>query len=449
VSVPPILLPQSHPAWYRQIVNALTLTPLPYALAHYLSYVRNSPPSSIPKPASPPRGRFGLPPGGSSESKLRRRRASLAASGVLAGPGVRLNAPCAGLGVTLQKSAKLNAWPGVLKPLNRLWLPPGVLIIDDGSGAGFDGGVDGAMARFDAPFIAAAGDGEVARYSSRSAPSSPAAPSFLLRCRRPRGRLGGGVRGGDPWKTAGMASSSFSNRGDSEIVEALETKEKLGASAVDAAKLAEKRVSSGDDASPMFRLGRWLCSGDDCELGRLLRALRDGWGVLDMRSVWKRVRLRGTVLLPSGYAGSENMGAVMGEDWYGRVYGRESEEWEGEEEPEERTLVSAPRCRSFSKRASTMLKDRRSSPFLALYEARARRSCNLRLIYGGQSRCEVRWRQGLLLTLATSARRRTRPVTSSSGVPGRISAIMATQIAFSPAQWRTMRGEVEPSSVGG
>lgn len=55
----------------------------------------SSPPSSMPRPVSflaeprPTLLRFGLPPGGKRDSKFNLRLASLAASGVFAGPGVR------------------------------------------------------------------------------------------------------------------------------------------------------------------------------------------------------------------------------------------------------------------------------------------------------------------------------------------------------------------------
>lgn len=144
---------------------------------------------------------IGLPPGGANESKFNLRLASLAARGVLVRPGVRLpKAPWAGLGVMFTKSAKLNCWPGVLNPAMKLPPPPppppGVDIMDDGRAAVLDGGVDGAKIRDD--FGAAlAGEGDVAKYNSKSAPSSPAA--WLLRGRNERGLVGGGVRGGDEW----------------------------------------------------------------------------------------------------------------------------------------------------------------------------------------------------------------------------------------------------------
>lgn len=72
------------------------------------------------------------------------------------------------------KSAKLNCWPGVLNPATKFPPPPGVDIMDDGRAAVLDGGVDGAKIRDDLG-PALAGEGDVARYNSKSAPSSPAA----------------------------------------------------------------------------------------------------------------------------------------------------------------------------------------------------------------------------------------------------------------------------------
>lgn len=95
-------------------------------------------------------------------SKFNFRRAPPVA-GVLPASGVRLNAPCAGLGVTLTKSAKLKLVPGVLGPKPIQFEPfiPGVMW-DEGRGVDLQGGVEGAWTVvFAAPFMA--GDGEVAR----------------------------------------------------------------------------------------------------------------------------------------------------------------------------------------------------------------------------------------------------------------------------------------------
>jgi hypothetical protein len=99
----------------------------------------------------------------------------------------------------LTKSAKSNAWDGVLGPpkTDRRPPPPGVVIMEDGRFMSlfFGGGVDGGCIRALAEGFA--GDGDVARNSNRSAPSSPDLP-FLSLTRRPTLpllRTGGGVRG--------------------------------------------------------------------------------------------------------------------------------------------------------------------------------------------------------------------------------------------------------------
>ena len=71
-------------------------------------------------------------------------------AGVFIAPGVRDQAPCAGLGVTLMKSAKSKAWEGVCGPPNpesRPVPPPGVVIIEEGRARGFEGGVWGGCMR--------------------------------------------------------------------------------------------------------------------------------------------------------------------------------------------------------------------------------------------------------------------------------------------------------------
>ena len=113
--------------------------------------------------------------------------------------GVRVHVFCAGLGVMLTKSLKSKFWDGVFGPPNteRRFVPPlGVVIIDDGSGEDFGGGVDGGCIL---DRVVTAGEGEVARYNRRSAPSSDL-PAFFSLLRRPRLdllRTGGGVLGGD------------------------------------------------------------------------------------------------------------------------------------------------------------------------------------------------------------------------------------------------------------
>lgn len=140
----------------------------------------------------------GLLVGGMRLLKSSRRRAE--APGVLPAIGVRLNVPCAGLGVKVTKSPKLKVVPGVLGPNPRKPLPvvPGV-ICDEGSGVDLQGGVEGGWMTVLARDAFTAGDGEVARYMSRSAPSSPVLGVrdqetwfIFLKC-----LSGGGVRGGE------------------------------------------------------------------------------------------------------------------------------------------------------------------------------------------------------------------------------------------------------------
>jgi hypothetical protein len=145
----------------------------------------SSPPRSIPRPSTlTPRERSipirGLSlVGGRRLSKLRRRRASRAAAGVLAPAGVRdQDAPTwAGDGVILRNSAKLRFADGVWRPNPGKGPPPGVDIMDDGNGVAFGGGVDGASMRgFVEP--AWAGEGDAARYINKLASSSPVGPSW-------------------------------------------------------------------------------------------------------------------------------------------------------------------------------------------------------------------------------------------------------------------------------
>lgn len=131
----------------------------------------------------------------------------------------------------LTKSAKLNCWPGVLKPVI-----PGVPIIEEGRAWSLGGGVEGGNIRDEfAPGFA--GEGDVARNRSKSA--SPAA--LTLRWRAARLRVGGGVRGGEEWNTEesirkdcegrSLLSSSETgpNVGESAIVDISEAKERCGA----------------------------------------------------------------------------------------------------------------------------------------------------------------------------------------------------------------------------
>jgi len=92
-------------------------------------------------------------------SKVRRRRASRASRGVL--PGVFGHVPCAGLGVMLTKSAKLNAVDGVVGAKPGKYWSPGVDIIEDGRGVCFDGGVEGGY--ISVLDMRIAGEGDAAR----------------------------------------------------------------------------------------------------------------------------------------------------------------------------------------------------------------------------------------------------------------------------------------------
>lgn len=93
--------------------------------------------------------------------KLRSRRVTV--PGVRPAPGVLFQGTCAGLGVMLTKSAKSKACDGVCGPPNPdpSPLPPGVVIMDDGSARLRDGGVDGGCIR--PRMDGFAGDGDVAR----------------------------------------------------------------------------------------------------------------------------------------------------------------------------------------------------------------------------------------------------------------------------------------------
>lgn len=137
-------------------------------------------------------------------------------AGVWTVRGVLGQAFCAGLGVICTKSEKSNACDGVcgLPYDDRSPPPPGVVIMEEGSARDFWGGVEGGCIR--ARDTGLAGDGEVARYSRRSAPSSPDLPFFSL-FRRPaleRLRIGGGVRGGDDRMLKECAGSVFSSSSD-------------------------------------------------------------------------------------------------------------------------------------------------------------------------------------------------------------------------------------------
>lgn len=108
----------------------------------------SSPPSSMPRPSILPM-RVLSPVGGRRVSKLSLRLASRVATGVLEVIGVRFHElGWAGLGDMLRKSAKLTLVEGVCRPNDgKDPPPPGVDIMDDGSGVDFGGGVEGAIMR--------------------------------------------------------------------------------------------------------------------------------------------------------------------------------------------------------------------------------------------------------------------------------------------------------------
>lgn len=168
------------PKPYREIIMS-AVKAIPFAVKDNALPFQDtsSPPNSIFTPSLLPRLSIGLLVGGNSVSKLSLRLASRAAAGVLpAATGVRLHAACAGLGVTLTKSAKLKfEVPGVCGPKFRNPAPlvPGVMC-ELGRGVDMQGGVEGARggaAVLPRKVMLVAGEGEVARYMSRSTPSSP------------------------------------------------------------------------------------------------------------------------------------------------------------------------------------------------------------------------------------------------------------------------------------
>lgn len=142
----------------------------------------------------------GLDPGAEKLSKLRLLRSTV--PGVLSVRGVLGHARWPGLGVMLTKSAKSNPCEGVCGPLkadSRPPPPPGVVIMEDGRARSLflGGGVDGGCIRVLADRFV--GEGDVARNSSKSAPSSPDLPflSLMRRLKLPLLRTEGGVRGAD------------------------------------------------------------------------------------------------------------------------------------------------------------------------------------------------------------------------------------------------------------
>lgn len=91
-------------------------------------------------------------------------------------PGV-FQAFCAGLGVMFTKSEKSKPWPGVC---GNIFPPPGVVMCDEGrpkSRLFLGGGVEGGSMRVRVE--GTAGEGDAARYSKRSAPSSPVFPPWV------------------------------------------------------------------------------------------------------------------------------------------------------------------------------------------------------------------------------------------------------------------------------
>lgn len=152
----------------------------------------NSSPSCNVKPESLLRPLGLSASGGTRLSKFRPLLAPLERGVLERLPGVRPpRGRCAGLGVTLTKSAKLNCWLGVPKLANT---PPLGVGVKDGKAAYWLGGVDGGRSRDCALLLTLAGVGELAKYRRRSAPSSF---SWYLSFLGRRAGRRGGVRGGE------------------------------------------------------------------------------------------------------------------------------------------------------------------------------------------------------------------------------------------------------------
>ena len=121
----------------------------------------------------------------------------------------------------LTKSAKSKVWEGVFgapnTPRKPPPPPPGVVIIDEGSAGFLGGGVEGGCIR--ARAVGFAGEGDVARYNNKSAPSSPDFPflSLLRRPKLPRLRRGDGVRGGDELTLKEWTGSEFSSSSEPPV----------------------------------------------------------------------------------------------------------------------------------------------------------------------------------------------------------------------------------------
>jgi hypothetical protein len=251
----------------------------------------------------------------------------------------------------------------------------------------FGGGVDGGWMR--ARDAGLAGEGDVARYRSRSAPSSPDLPalSLPLRPKLPRLRPGGGVRGGEDRRLkewVGRASSSSSDGAAKLFSCCMWAPRKNGKSGpADVVKCGCLRGLIGED----WASWRWFVqevrpepstrpAGDERNLFRE--------PVLEVRFsklLWY-VRFRGPLLLPL-----ENIAAAFrGELRRVRVLPRWKSEFALEEEESDRTspLDSGLRRPSSSCTLGSILsKGRSSQPRSVLNWARASRFWSLRAIWVG------------------------------------------------------------------
>lgn len=229
-----------------------------------------------------------------------------------------------------RNSAKLRLAEGVLRPKPGKGAPPppGVDIIDDGSGVDLGGGVVGAYTR-GLDELGCAGDGEVARYIKRLASSSPfislrdEALKALFRSRAERATAGGGVRGARggedricefrTWKEViGRSSSSSSDRSEGEglsgTVEVSETKDRLGAWV--RPKCACRPWYTGEDSGSL-----WVLFHDVALVVDVLTFTR-AW-LLEAGYLYEAAclgRLLWLELLPERRTLSENIGAASGEE---------------------------------------------------------------------------------------------------------------------------------------
>lgn len=330
----------------------------------------------------------GLATGGTSLSKSSRRLAE--APGVRPATGVRAQCPCPGLGVTLTKSAKLKV-PGVFGAKARKPLPvvPGV-IWEEGRGVDLCGGVEGALITVWRRLEAlTAGDGEVARYMSKSAPSSSTFGVFdqdtfsnWLNLFMPR--LGGGVRGGEDAMRAEAltlkllmgrsASSSSLNSGEggsSAIVDVSEMRDRCEM------LLEGKRACFcdliGEDSGRPSLFFHVACRAAAPLVRRPVAAPDTGsWCVSTFRILLCRR------LPPDRGKSSEKSGSVIGEE--ARPF-RRLEVVEAESEMVSLLLDAGLflLIRS-SIRGSMASRLRSCHPFCILTLASARRSCNVRVI---------------------------------------------------------------------